>query len=42
MKNILKSKQKEKSGITERLENLSVEQRKVENIKKILSWEIGE
>ena len=45
MKNILKSKQKEKSGITERLKNLTIEQRKVENVKKNLKlgdWGIGQ
>ena len=36
-KNVLKSKVKEKNIITDRLRNMTVEQRQIENLKKIIS-----
>ena len=43
--NVLKSKVKEKSGITERLRNMTAEQRKIENLlknHKLGDWNIGQ
>ena len=44
-KNVLKSKVKEKNIITERLRNMTVEQRQIENLKKnhkLGDWNVGQ